>query len=128
MGRGTGDLQLGPTSLNVQRRLHNNTQSSLLHEEVGYIILYVYIVNMQTLNNIFISSTTAGEEHRVVTVLNENDCFVSKGGILHIFGATWYELQNVQNQVSVLSRAPRERGELTILSPEKKLVSSIKTI
>nr|XP_022295804.1 uncharacterized protein LOC111105719 [Crassostrea virginica] len=41
-----------------------------------------------------------GEEHRVVTVLNENDCFVSKGGILHIFGATWYELQNVQNQAA----------------------------
>nr|XP_011412192.2 uncharacterized protein LOC105317285 [Crassostrea gigas] len=40
-----------------------------------------------------------GEEHKVVAVLRQDDCFLSKGGYLHIFGATWYELLNVQNQV-----------------------------
>ncbi|XP_061187265.1 uncharacterized protein LOC133195438 [Saccostrea echinata] len=40
-----------------------------------------------------------GEEHKVLAVLHDNDCFVTKGGFLHIFGATWYELLNVQNEV-----------------------------
>lgn len=53
------------------------------------------------LHSILLLSSSAGEEHKVVAVLRQDDCFLSKGGYLHIFGATWYELLNVQNQVKI---------------------------
>ncbi|XP_062616175.1 uncharacterized protein LOC134277894 [Saccostrea cucullata] len=39
-----------------------------------------------------------GEEYKVLAVLHDNDCFVV-GGFIPIFGATWYALVNVQNEV-----------------------------
>ncbi|KAK3103788.1 hypothetical protein FSP39_021905 [Pinctada imbricata] len=39
-----------------------------------------------------------GEEHRVIGVLMAGDCFITHGGLLHIFGNTWYQVREVNHE------------------------------
>lgn len=76
----------------------------LLSSSASFIQSVVHLfrcLHQVVLYSILLLSSSAGEEHKVVAVLRQDDCFLSKGGYLHIFGATWYELLNVQNQVKI---------------------------
>uniref|UniRef100_A0A194ANY6 Uncharacterized protein n=1 Tax=Pinctada fucata TaxID=50426 RepID=A0A194ANY6_PINFU len=64
-----------------------------------------------------------GEEHRVIGVLMAGDCFITHGGLLHIFGNTWYQVREVNHEIAWINgyhlRA-KNMTDCSVVNPTRK--------